>query len=91
MASSSSQHKGCKLPDEVELAIEHELSHKMVTVGSENLGKADRVSDAPGRYIEFCKSTIPSVMDFSGLKIVVDCANGATYHIAPFVFDELGC
>ena len=82
--------QGCKLPDEVELAIEHELSSKMVTVGSENLGKADRVSDAPGRYIEFCKSTIPSVMDFSGLKIVVDCANGATYHIAPFVFDELG-
>jgi len=82
--------QGCKLPDEVELAIEHELSSKMTTVGSENLGKADRVSDAAGRYIEFCKSTIPSVMDFSGLKIVVDCANGATYHIAPFVFDELG-
>ncbi len=82
--------QGCKLPDEVELAIEHELSSKMTTVGSENLGKADRVSDAAGRYIEFCKSTIPSVMDFSGLKIVVDCANGATYHIAPYVFDELG-
>jgi len=82
--------QGRKLPDEVELAIEHELSSKMITVGSENLGKADRVSDAAGRYIEFCKSTIPSVMDFSGLKIVVDCANGATYHIAPFVFDELG-
>ncbi|MCF6355208.1 MAG: phosphoglucosamine mutase [Candidatus Polarisedimenticolaceae bacterium] len=82
--------QGRKLPDEVELAIEHELSNKMTTVGSENLGKADRVSDAAGRYIEFCKSTIPSTMDFSGLKIVVDCANGATYHIAPFVFDELG-
>jgi len=82
--------QGRKLPDEVELAIEHELSSQMITVGSENLGKADRVSDAAGRYIEFCKSTIPSVMDFSGLKIVVDCANGATYHIAPFVFDELG-
>jgi len=82
--------QGRKLPDEVELAIEQELSSPMITVGSENLGKADRVSDAAGRYIEFCKSTIPSVMDFSGLKIVVDCANGATYHIAPFVFDELG-
>ncbi len=82
--------QGRKLPDEVELAIEHELSSKMTTVGSENLGKADRVSDAAGRYIEFCKSTIPSTMDFSNLKIVVDCANGATYHIAPFVFDELG-
>jgi len=82
--------QGRKLPDEVELAIEHELSCKMTTVGSEMLGKADRVSDAAGRYIEFCKSTIPSTMDFSGLKIVVDCANGATYHIAPYVFDELG-
>jgi len=82
--------QGCKLPDEVELAIEHELTRKMVTVGSENLGKADRVADAAGRYIEFCKSTIPSVMDFRELKIVVDCANGATYHVAPFVFDELG-
>ncbi len=82
--------QGRKLPDEVELAIEHEMSRKMTTVGSEDLGKADRVSDAAGRYIEFCKSTIPSVMDFSGLKIVVDCANGATYHVAPFVFDELG-
>ncbi len=82
--------QGRKLPDEVELAIEHELSGKMTTVGSEMLGKADRVSDAAGRYIEFCKSTIPSTMDFSGLKIVVDCANGATYHIAPYVFDELG-
>jgi len=82
--------QGRKLPDEVELAIEHELSRKMFTVGSERLGKADRVSDAAGRYIEFCKSTIPSAMDFSGLRIVVDCANGATYHIAPHVFDELG-
>ena len=82
--------QGRKLPDEVELAIEHELSRKMFTVGSERLGKADRVSDAAGRYIEFCKSTIPSTMDFSGLRIVVDCANGATYHIAPHVFDELG-
>ncbi len=82
--------QGRKLPDEVELAIEHELSRRMVTVGSADLGKADRVNDAAGRYIEFCKSTIPSTMSFSGLKVVVDCANGATYHIAPFVFDELG-
>ncbi len=82
--------QGRKLPDEVELAIEHELSSQMVTVGSADLGKADRVNDAAGRYIEFCKSTIPSTMSFSGLKIVVDCAHGATYHVAPFVFDELG-
>jgi len=82
--------EGRKLPDEVELAIEQELSSKMVTVGSENLGKVNRVQDAPGRYIEFCKSTIPSVMNFRDFKLVVDCANGATYHIAPYVFDELG-
>ena len=82
--------QGCKLPDETELAIEHELSCKMTTVGSENLGKANRIEDAAGRYIEFCKSTIPSVMNFRGMKLVVDCANGATYHIAPHVFDELG-
>jgi phosphoglucosamine mutase len=82
--------EGCKLPDEVELAIERELEKEMVTVGSEELGKADRVVDAAGRYIEFCKSTVPSTMDFRGLKLVVDCANGATYHIAPHVFDELG-
>lgn len=82
--------EGCKLPDEVELAIECELEKEMVTVGSEQLGKADRVVDAAGRYIEFCKSTVPSPMDFRGMKLVVDCANGATYHIAPHVFDELG-
>lgn len=82
--------EGCKLPDEVELAIERELEKEMVTVGSERLGKADRLVDAAGRYIEFCKSTVPSVMNFRGLKLVVDCANGATYHIAPHVFDELG-
>ncbi|VAX09166.1 Phosphoglucosamine mutase [hydrothermal vent metagenome] len=81
---------GCKLPDETEWAIEQELSSKMVTVGSVNLGKASRVPDAPGRYIEFCKSTIPSVLNFRGFKLVVDCAHGATYHIAPHVFDELG-
>ena len=82
--------KGTKLPDEVELAIERELDQPLATVESERLGKAFRVDDAAGRYIEFCKSTIPWVMKFRGLKIVVDCANGATYHVAPHVFEELG-
>ncbi|HHF7367582.1 TPA: phosphoglucosamine mutase [Legionella bozemanae] len=81
---------GGKLPDSVELAIEAELEKKMQTVPSQNLGKATRINDASGRYIEFCKSTIPSLTRLSGLKIVVDCANGATYHIAPNVFSELG-
>ena len=82
--------EGTKLPDEVELAIEAEINHDMVTVASDRLGKAERVADAAGRYIEFCKSTIPLSMSLRGLKIVVDCANGATYHVAPEVFDELG-
>lgn len=82
--------KGTKLPDEVELAIEKQLDQPMSTVESERLGKAFRVDDAAGRYIEFCKSTIPWVMKFRGLKMVVDCANGATYHVAPHVFEELG-
>lgn len=82
--------EGGKLPDSVELAIEAEIEKQMQTVPSENLGKATRISDAAGRYIEFCKSTIPSLTRLSGLKIVVDCANGATYHIAPNVFSELG-
>ncbi|MGL5742387.1 MAG: phosphoglucosamine mutase [Legionella sp.] len=82
--------EGGKLPDSVELAIEAELEKKMETVPSHNLGKATRINDASGRYIEFCKSTIPSLTRLSGLKIVVDCANGATYHIAPNVFAELG-
>ena len=81
---------GTKLPDEVELAIEAELEKDMVTVDSDELGKAERVDDAAGRYIEFCKSTIPLSMSLKGLKIVVDCANGATYHVAPSVFVELG-
>ncbi len=81
---------GSKLADEVELEIERELESTMTTAESELLGKAYRVSDAAGRYIEFCKSTIPWVMNFQGMKLVVDCANGATYHIAPHVFDELG-
>jgi len=82
--------EGTKLPDEVEAAIEAEIDHDMVTVASNRLGKAERVQDAAGRYIEFCKSTIPLTMTLRGLKIVVDCANGATYHVAPEVFDELG-
>jgi phosphoglucosamine mutase len=81
---------GTKLPDVVEQAIEAELEKPLTTVGSEQLGRAYRAEDAAGRYIEFCKSTIPWVMDFSGIKLVVDCANGATYHIAPHVFEELG-
>lgn len=82
--------EGKKLADEVECEIERELDKPMTTVESEQLGKAYRVGDAAGRYIEFCKSTIPWTMSFSGLKIVVDCAHGATYHIAPHVLRELG-
>lgn len=82
--------EGTKLPDSVELAIEAEMEKKLETVASAKLGKAMRINDAPGRYIEFCKSTIPSLTRLTGLKIVVDCANGATYHIAPKVFGELG-
>jgi len=82
--------EGGKLPDSIELEIEAELEKSMQTVTSDKLGKAKRISDAAGRYIEFCKSTIPSMTRLSGLKIVVDCANGATYHIAPNVFAELG-
>lgn len=81
---------GTKLPDEVEMAIEAELDKPMETVAPDALGKAERVVDAAGRYIEFCKSTIPSRLSLSGLKIVVDCANGATYAMAPLVFEELG-
>jgi len=81
---------GSKLPDEVELAIEQQLQKPIITVESAKLGKAYRVNDAPGRYIEFCKSTVASSVNFKGMKIVVDCAHGATYHIAPHVFSELG-
>lgn len=81
---------GTKLPDSVELMIEDQLEQPMTTVDSAELGKAIRVEDAPGRYIEFCKSTVDSDMILNGLKIVVDCANGASYHIAPNVFRELG-
>ena len=81
---------GEKLSDEQELAIEAELDKEFSTVASENLGKAKRIDDAAGRYIEFCKGVFPRQQSLSGLKIVVDCANGATYHIAPKVFKELG-
>ncbi len=81
---------GTKLPDETERAIEAELDHEMQTNASEGLGKAKRIDDAVGRYIEFCKSTFPAELDLRGLKIVVDSAHGATYHIARHVFHELG-
>lgn len=81
---------GQKLPDEVELAIEAELDKPMGCVESAHLGKAYRIEDAAGRYIEFCKSNFPSQMSLQNLTIVVDCAHGATYHIAPNVFRELG-
>lgn len=82
--------EGTKLPDELEHRIEEYLDSAMTTVDSASLGKAKRVDDAPGRYIEFCKATIPTGLDFKGLKIVLDCANGATYHVAPPVFSEIG-
>jgi phosphoglucosamine mutase len=81
---------GNKLPDATEELIEEELGKPMTTVSSSRLGKAKRLEDARGRYIEFCKSTIPSRLDFRGLKVVVDCAHGATYHIAPDVLEEIG-
>ena len=81
---------GEKLTDEVEHAIEAELDKPMDVMESAQLGKAKRIDDAAGRYIEFCKSTFPNDMDLRGLKIVLDCANGATYHVAPPVFHELG-
>lgn len=81
---------GTKLLDSVELEIEHELDKPFDTVTSRELGKAHRVVDAAGRYIEFCKSTVATGLHLGGLKLVVDCAHGATYHIAPDVFEELG-
>jgi phosphoglucosamine mutase len=82
--------RGHKLPDDVESAIEAMLDEPMATRDSAELGKAERVVDAAGRYIEFCKSTIASGVELRGLKIVIDCAHGATYHVAPSVFSELG-
>lgn len=82
--------QGEKLEDDIEFAIESYLQKDVTTVASDSLGKATRINDAAGRYIEFCKSTVGSSFKFNGLKIVVDCANGSTYHIAPAVFSELG-
>lgn len=81
---------GNKLPDEMEEAIESLLDEPIVAVDSDKLGKVHRVEGAAGRYIEFCKSTFPYSLDLKGLKLVVDCANGAAYHTAPHVFHELG-
>ncbi len=81
---------GMKLPDELELAIEDEIDKELVSVDSNRLGKAERVNDAVGRYIEFCKATLPAPISLRGLRIAVDCANGATYHVAPQVLHELG-
>lgn len=82
--------EGEKLPDDVEKAIEAELEQPFSTVSSEKMGKAVRIDDAAGRYIEFCKGTIPFSVLLRGLKIVVDCSNGATYRVAPAVLEELG-
>ena len=81
---------GDKLPDDVELAIETAIDRPLKTVDAARLGKVKRIDDAAGRYIEFCKASIPATMSLAGLKIVIDCANGATYNIAPYVFEELG-
>ena len=81
---------GDKLSDDLELAIESELDRPIGCVSSKELGKAFRLDDAAGRYIEFCKSTFPGDLNLKGLKLVVDCANGAAYHTAPHVFHELG-
>lgn len=82
--------RGTKLPDEMELMIEELLDAPMTVVESEQLGKASRINDAAGRYIEFCKSSVPTSTNLAGLKVVLDCAHGATYKVAPSVFRELG-
>lgn len=82
--------QGTKLPDEVELIIEELMDAPMSVVESARLGKVSRINDAAGRYIEFCKSSVPSNTDFAGLRVVLDCAHGATYKVAPSVFRELG-
>ncbi|MFM0037726.1 phosphoglucosamine mutase [Paraburkholderia strydomiana] len=81
---------GNKLPDEVEAQIEEQLNLPLACAASEQLGKARRLDDAAGRYIEFCKSTFPAAFDLRGMKLVVDCAHGAAYDVAPHVFHELG-
>ncbi len=82
--------QGSKLSDELELQIEAMIDSLMETVDSEQLGKASRIVDAAGRYVEYCKSTFPDELSLKGMKLVIDCAHGATYHIAPAVFEELG-
>jgi phosphoglucosamine mutase len=82
--------RGTKLPDEIEMQIESEIDTPFTCVESKLLGKARRLDDAGGRYVEFCKSTYPSELDLKGLKIVIDCAHGAAYQVAPDVFHELG-
>ena len=81
---------GNKLPDDTEVSIETMLEQPIRCAPAERLGKAFRIEDAAGRYIEFCKSSIPTRLEFKGLRVVVDCANGAAYHTAPHVFHELG-
>jgi phosphoglucosamine mutase len=81
---------GAKLPDATETAIERELARPLKCMTSSRLGKARRIDDAAGRYIEFCKTTFPGSLHLRGMRIVVDCANGAAYHVAPHVFHELG-
>ena len=82
--------EGTKLPDDVELLIERLLDEPMTVVGSSGIGKASRINDASGRYIEFCKGSVPTGTSFKSLKLVVDCAHGAAYKVAPAVFRELG-
>lgn len=81
---------GNKLDDDIELEIEAQLQSEMTCVDSDRLGKALRIGDAAGRYIEFCKASVPRGFSLKGLRIVLDCAHGATYHVAPGVFEELG-
>ena len=83
-------HRGTKLDDAVELEIEAQLEETMACVDSDQLGRASRVTDAAGRYIEFCKATVARDFSLRGLRVVLDCAHGATYHVAPRVFEELG-
>lgn len=81
---------GYKLPDEVEAEIERYLDQAIVTTDSSGLGRASRVADAAGRYVEFCKGTLPPGFNLDGVRLAIDCAHGATYHVAPNVFRELG-
>ncbi|PVY75947.1 phosphoglucosamine mutase [Tamilnaduibacter salinus] len=83
-------HEGTKLSDSVEAEIEDWLDRPLAVCDAADLGKASRVDDAPGRYVEFCKSTVPNEFRLDGMRIVLDCAHGATYHVAPKVFQELG-